>query len=703
MQHCYGLLDTCHTTVINASMESEYLEWLLSGDQPKRRGRGRGLHRSRKVIHDVVQNILDEPIPEEIKKRLLKPLLPRPLPPPRKRKIEKQTGLLREFDPLHAETKRKHDVKWSELVPLLANKLPQYVLSGRAGIMKDYTAAVPIGRHQEADALAFLHAMIPSTTTTIENELQREGGIKFALILEAELEKFSKNGGITTKPFFFHSGSKPILHTSEVQVRLHGAVNKIMERLEGFTNEGSGWLLKRCTTLTLQISRYQPFRGRSYIKTPAYIPPRTVINVKNVDNRCFEWAILSAMYPVDAKDHNPDRPTKYQAHLGELSFRGIDFPVKVTDVGQFEHQNPTLSVSVFGWEKGLYPLHVSKQEGRAIDLLLLVDGNNPQKTHYVWIKDLARMLFKNSAHRHRQHPCRRCLHVFTTPDLLESHKKDCLGIGEKPQRTEMPEEGENILKFTAHHKQMRVPYIIYADFEALNVPVEGCAGDPQTSWTRQIAKQTPCGYCCVVVRSDGEVTGPVLYRGENAVEHFLEAIQNELETINGVFRQPKDMAMTREDQTSFAEAVGCHVCGGPLNGDRVRDHCHITGKYRGAAHNECNLKLRIYPHKTKVPVVFHNLRGYDGHLLMQAIGKTNTKRLAWKKDKTGKWVQMEKTDAINCIPNNMEKYMTFSLGQLQFIDSLQFMNSSLDKLVANLQTENLAITSQSTQTQSWSS
>jgi hypothetical protein len=137
--------------------------------------------------------------------------------------------------------------------------------------------------------------------------------------------------------------------------------------------------------------------------------------------------------------------------------------------------------------------------------------------------------------------------VFTTPDLLESHKKDCLGIGEKPQRTEMPEEGENILKFTSHHKQMRVPYIVYADFEALNVPVDGCAGNPQTSWTRQIAKQTPCGYCYVVVRSDGEVTGPVLYRGETAVEHFLEAIQNELETINGVFRQPKDMAMTRED------------------------------------------------------------------------------------------------------------------------------------------------------------
>jgi hypothetical protein len=113
----------------------------------------------------------------------------------------------------------------------------------------------------------------------------------------------------------------------------------------------------------------------------------------------------------------------------------------------------------------------------------------------------------------------------------------------------------------------------------------------------------------------------------------------------------------------------------------------MTGKYRGAAYNACNLQLRKYPHKTKVPVVFHNLRGYDGHLLMQAIGKTDTRTNNWKKDKTGQWTQMEKTVAISCIPNNMEKYMIFGFGQLQFIDSLQFMNSSLDRLVANLETK----------------
>jgi ribosome-associated translation inhibitor RaiA len=185
----------------------------------------------------------------------------RPIPPPRRRKMERQARLL-----------------GAEPVP--DNEFPRYILSGQTGILKDYTAAVPIGYHQEVDALAFLHSMIHNTKTMIEDELQREGGIKFTLILKAEVEKFSKNGDTISTTPYFHSGSEPVLHTGEAQERLHAAVNKVMERLESFTNEGSGWRLKRCATLTLKISRYQPFRGQSYIKTPAYIPPRTVINVK---------------------------------------------------------------------------------------------------------------------------------------------------------------------------------------------------------------------------------------------------------------------------------------------------------------------------------------------------------------------------------------------------------------------------------------
>ena len=120
--------------------------------------------------------------------------------------------------------------------------------------------------------------------------------------------------------------------------------------------------------------------------------------------------------------------------------------------------------------------------------------------------------------------------------------------------------------------------------------------------------------------------------------------------------------MTREDWLAFRTAETCHVCDKPLEGGSVRDHCNITVEYRGAAHNACSLKLRLNPKTTSIPVVFHNLRGYDSHLLMQAISKVEGR--------------------VSCIPNNTEKYISVSLGHLRFIERAQFLLASLDKLVA---------------------
>ena len=116
--------------------------------------------------------------------------------------------------------------------------------------------------------------------------------------------------------------------------------------------------------------------------------------------------------------------------------------------------------------------------------------------------------------------------------------------------------------------------------------------------------------------------------------------------------------MTKEDEKKFKKSEKCHICNKKyIDKDiRVRDHCHITGKYRGSAHQECNLQLRLNPEKIKIPVIFHNLRGYDSHFIMQEIGaivKDNE-----YKNKKGKKCQMN----INAIPNNMEKYMAFMLG-----------------------------------------
>ena len=127
----------------------------------------------------------------------------------------------------------------------------------------------------------------------------------------------------------------------------------------------------------------------------------------------------------------------------------------------------------------------------------------------------------------------------------------------------------------------------------------------------------------------------------------------------------------------------------------VRDHCHITGKYRGSAHNDCNLKLRIEPESIKIPVIFHNLKGYDSHFIMQKIGKMIEEEIVYdlvrvkkdpkKNDSADNQKEVKRKININIIANNFEKYMSFRLGKhLNFIDSFQFMSQSLDKLSSNL-------------------
>ena len=106
----------------------------------------------------------------------------------------------------------------------------------------------------------------------------------------------------------------------------------------------------------------------------------------------------------------------------------------------------------------------------------------------------------------------------------------------------------------------------------------------------------------------------------------------------------------------------CWICEKLTNDEKVRNHCHITGKYRGAAHWSCNVNLKL---TKKFFIIFHNLKGYDSHLIMNEIGKFNVK--------------------VDVIHNGLEKYMAFTInGDLVFIDSKQFMNSSLEKLVKNL-------------------
>ena len=158
----------------------------------------------------------------------------------------------------------------------------------------------------------------------------------------------------------------------------------------------------------------------------------------------------------------------------------------------------------------------------------------------------------------------------------------------------------------------------------------------------------------------------VLYRGRNAVNKFIRLILNECNYYRNIMKRYfcKNLIMSAEETELFDMTNICWICGKLIENtnDKVRDHCHITGKYRGAAHYSCNINLKI---TKKVPVIFHNLKEYDSHVIFKELSKFNIK--------------------ISVIPNGYEKYMAFTLNKtLVFIDSMLFMNSSLDKLVKNL-------------------
>ena len=374
-----------------------------------------------------------------------------------------------------------------------------------------------------------------------------------------------------------------------------------------------------------------------------------------------------------------------------MDYSGIEFPVTTKQYNKIEKQNE-VNINVFGYEdKQPYPIYVSKEKyENHMELLLITKDENK---HYVLIKDFNKFMYNQTKNKNKKYFCTHCLQCFSSDRVLNEHKDNCIQVN-GAQAVKMPDKDNNILKFNSFHKQLQVPFVIYADFEAIIEKISGCKPNNDKSYTEAYQKHTDCSYgykvvCCY----DDKYTMPVkLYRGEKAVYKFMEAMLEEVKYCKKTMRRcfNKPLKMTKEDEVNFEKAKECHICNKQYTEKdiQVRDHCHITGKYRGSAHQDCNLKLTINPDEIKIPVIFHNLRGYDSHFIMQEIGaivKNHT-----YKNKKGEEKQMN----INAIPNNMEKYMAFMLGNhLTFIDSFQFMSSGLDKLASNLPREAFKYTS----------
>ena len=476
-----------------------------------------------------------------------------------------------------------------------------------ASAFKNYTNQYVINGVPGYDPIEFLKDAKP----VIINILNSNRNIKIRLFLNCLMKRIDSDGFTAIKPFAFHSkNNKIILESTDLYEIYEEIIDEIEEEIQKTQEaEGSGWVFVEVENLALHTSKWNPINAGSYIDLPEALKNKTaIINMKNQDDECFKWNVLRALYP---KDNHPERIDKdLKSKQDSINMKGIKYPVNFRGIDHFESQNPGISISVLGYNKDerVYPLKISRYTGCEHDIVLLLikDGKN---SHYCLVKNLSALLAsQKNNHKGTRNICLNCFNGFNTPEALNKHKEYC--YNNECVKILMPPPG-TFLRFKNFLHSEKAPFAIYADFESLIKNMDNCDPDPNKSYTKKYQKHEPISFSYYINSSIDGVYKPVLRKytktkpeDADAMDVFIKWLEEDVKAIANI--EKKEMIFTEEDREQFNKASDCWICGEELGNDRVRDHCHYTGRYRGPAHNNCNLKYR----KPKsISVFFHNLSG----------------------------------------------------------------------------------------------
>ena len=223
-----------------------------------------------------------------------------------------------------------------------------------------------------------------------------------------------------------------------------------------------------------------------------------------------------------------------------------------------------------------------------------------------------------------------CLQNFNTKEMLNGHRERCLLIND----TQAVKYENGIIKFKSFNKQIPIPFKIYANSECLLKRIN----INKSGYTKLYQKHVPNSIGPKLVCFDNNISLPTkTFTCSNSIKEFIEWIFEPKKYYNQIINKNfnKKLKMRIEDENNYQNSQNCCICNQKIikDKDKTGNHCHITGKFRGAAHKKCNLELRI---SRKLPIIFHNLEGYDGHLIfrelnnfkdidIQVIPKTNEK------------------------------------------------------------------------------
>lgn len=508
---------------------------------------------------------------------------------------------------------------------------------------------------------------------------------------------------------------KFLLMNGDIEQRMSDMLAHINGIFEDFVHNGSGWVLTDCIAFSVEVGQCKPLAGSaggcgSHVvnyKRGRILIERDASSSSGGDghggdgdeddmHRCFYRAIRQYF----AADKNK---------MSDEIVENVAVPVAVKDIHKFESANGHLDIAVnvlFLDEDGsLFPTHVSKNINASHQVTLLLFFTKPPRSpppldeksstattttppasaasalpemHYALVQDLSRLIStrtkSSSGHSYsqRNHVCFNCLCTFVRRTALQAHVAWC--HKEKSQNYVLPDPG-SVVKYENAIKEIKIGYVFFFDFETLQVtPEKACACknlDKCHHKTKNVTEHVAFAYALVMVDRDGNVVEDISYVGADAAAHFLQTVLGLEKKYMKMLKDVAPLEMTEEEKQSHRLATRCHICKQPLEDDIVRDHDHISGKYMGAAHNRCNFLRR----ECKKLVGFaHNFSGYDSHIVMKAVADYQ---------KHGKGLTY-----IDAIPLNTEKFKMLKLNRCVLLDSLAFLNASLDQLVETLKVSN---------------
>ena len=522
--------------------------------------------------------------------------------------------------------------------------------------------------------------------------------IKFRLVLvcmmeEQETDKKVGIFNIEEGKAYFHSPTLLNLKSHNVDNLIFRSKEAILGQMEMYAEKGSNWTFKEVVKLEIHTTVHNATKGSSYIDLPKWIKDKkAIINIKNKDDKCFLWCILRYLHP---KERDEERINDLKKYEFSLNTKGVTFPMNVKDITKFEKLNPQLpEINVFYEEdkNNIHPLRELKRDCKnTIDLFLIEDEG---KKHYTLVKNFHGLIRsqKTTSHNGKIFICNRCLSHFTKEELLDKHIKYC--SNNTTAVVKMPEK-DTMLYFKNYYKKLPIPFVVYADFECFTKPMNSCSPNPKESYNYNYQKHEPSAFCFYIRGIVDKKFKPIIYTKTSEDEDISKVFVDKLREVtkgiyNDFYRRPKPLRLTPLEQKSFESTVNCHICSCELREDKVRHHCHFTGQYRGAAHNKCNLMCK----KPKIlPVIFHNLQGYDAHLFIRQLARLE--------------------GDLNCIPSTEEKYISFSKSikvdefysykvgkmidinfEIRFLDSFKFLQTSLANLVSNLSPDDFHNTKQ---------